>query len=141
MSQIVLFAEGDQQTRFLMKEIAFELCFEAELANDGMGCLRAIQDNPGRYALIIMDMNIPNDHSFEAINMIKRALSESGKTVPMVCTTTDTRETLVRAWKSLGVDMVLQKPYSIEKISEVLSCFGIDHGGLDRCGGSIVLEC
>ncbi|PCJ20621.1 MAG: hypothetical protein COB02_03610 [Candidatus Cloacimonadota bacterium] len=71
-----------------------------------------------KYDLILTDINIPNFSGFQVINTIKK--SKYNKDAKIVAMTGLQNEYTIQSIKDLNLDGFLNKPFSLEKLSQLL---------------------
>jgi two-component system, chemotaxis family, chemotaxis protein CheY len=84
-------------------------------AGDGVEGMKAIEG--GTFDLILSDVNMPNMNGLDFVKAVKEKL---GTPPPIVMITTEGSEEIVREAMSRGATGYMKKPFSPEKIQEVI---------------------
>lgn len=117
MKKKVLILDDMEMNRHLIKSFLTIKGFEVEVAEDGMEGMNHLKDKS--FDLIFSDIEMPNMNGFEFLRRVKT--NPKHKNTPVVMLTTlDKQEHKDRA-KKLGASHYLVKPFTREKITEVLT--------------------
>ena len=84
-------------------------------ASDGVEGMKAVE--AGKFDLILSDVNMPN---MNGLDFIKAVTQKLGTPPPIVMITTEGSEEIVKEALSRGAKGYLKKPFTPEKIQEVL---------------------
>jgi DNA-binding response OmpR family regulator len=125
----ILIAEDDTDlAEFLSAELR-EQHFSVDLAYDGEEALAALQE-PGRYNLIIVDLNLPKLDGIALIDRVRPAQPR----LPMLVLTARSRiEDKVMAFQT-GADDCLTKPFSLmELVARVHALLRRNSGTIPNC--------
>ncbi|MCO4781925.1 MAG: response regulator [Candidatus Cloacimonetes bacterium] len=90
--------------------------FIVEGFSNSIQAARAI--NQAKYDIILTDINIPNFSGFQVINTIKE--SSKNKDTKIVAMTGLQNEYTIQSLQELNLDGFLSKPFSLEKLSDLL---------------------
>ncbi len=71
-----------------------------------------------KFDLIITDINMPDINGLELVNFIKK--NENYKNIPLFIITTERSEADVKKGLALGADEYIVKPFSPDKLQEVV---------------------
>ena len=105
--QKILIADDSEMNRTLLVEMLKDNFEIAEVEN-GAQALAALQENPGEFSLLLLDIVMPGMDGFEVLR--KRQRSEIFKNIPViVLTMSDMKEDQELA-EQLGADGFLLKP-------------------------------
>ncbi len=105
--------------RFILKEMIRKLGHLSMEAENGKQALELIQAND--FDCVFMDIEMPVMNGFETIKAIRDTLPTSKKTVKVIALTAYNPKLLFEDFKETGFDMVFTKPFSIEKLTMILS--------------------
>lgn len=86
-------------------------------AGDGVEGLKACES--AKFDLILSDVNMPNMNGLDFV----KAVSDKGNAPPIVMITTEGSEDVVKEAMSRGAKGYLKKPFTPEKIQEVIGPF------------------
>ena len=84
-------------------------------AGDGVEGMKAVE--AGKFDLILSDVNMPN---MNGLDFVKAVTQKLGTPPPIVMITTEGSEEVVKEAMSRGARGYLKKPFTPEKIQEVL---------------------
>lgn len=129
----VLAADDNAVNREVLREALSTLKAEAVFVEDGAEAVRAFKD--GRFDLVFMDGSMPVMDGFEATRQMRalEARSDRART-PIYALTARVAGSGDEAWTEAGADGHILKPFTLEKLSEVLS--GIKPHTRDEAAGS-----
>lgn len=115
----ILVAEDNEVNRMLALAQLEELGFEADFVEDGAAAISAVET--GMYALVFMDVQMPNVDGLEATAAIRKREAGTEKRVPIVAMTANAspnyRETCLRA----GMDDYIAKPVLLADVQRLLN--------------------
>lgn len=110
----ILIVEDDAFTRFMMKMIieTLEVGVDVHLASDGTsGCAR-LESDPETYALVLMDIHMPNLSGIEATRRIRSNTDDPPRNVPIIAVTADPDYHHPMAVQTHGMNGYMAKPIS-----------------------------
>ncbi len=119
----VLLAEDDDLARFMMSEMLDELGFDFDSCADGIECVDRVISEPNSYALVLMDIHMPNRTGIEAAQMIRAIQSDPPNNLPIIAVTADRNWQNPKRASEVGFTDVLPKPVSMNSLSAQLSRF------------------
>ena len=95
-----------------------------DVAADGVEALEKVRDGePGRYDLILMDIQMPRMDGYEATRRI-RALDDPAKArIPIIAVTANAFEEDRRVAAEAGMDDHLAKPYDVPQMQKTLAAY------------------
>ena len=110
----ILILEDDTFARFMMKKIieTLEVGVDVDLASDGISGCRKIENDPGSYALVLMDIHMPVLSGIEATRRIRASDRDPPRSIPIIAVTADPDYHHHLAVQSLGMDGYMAKPIS-----------------------------
>ncbi|MDL2253817.1 response regulator [Ruminococcaceae bacterium OttesenSCG-928-I18] len=116
----ILLAEDIEINREIIQSVLEETQIGIEIAEDGQQACSAFDKDPGRYDLILMDVQMPCMDGLEATRCIRSAKHKQGQTVPIVAMTANAfkedEETCLKA----GMNAHVAKPLNVDELYEVL---------------------
>ena len=119
----VLAADDNAVNREVLREALATLKADAVFVEDGAEAVEACKTSA--FDLIFMDGSMPVMDGFEATRQIRQAESESGAgRTPIYALTAQVAGTGDDAWKAAGADGHILKPFTLEKLIEVMN--GVD---------------
>ena len=97
---------------------ALRFCgFPATTVPNGEAALEAVQAEPGRFALVLSDHNMPGTGGLGLVKGL-RAVGYPGKIVILSGYLSDEVEA---RYQALGVDQLLSKPFNVHRLNEALN--------------------
>ncbi len=116
----VLIAEDNDINQKLAIQQLGHLGYEAEGAFDGKEALEKFEAQPNRYALILMDLQMPEMNGIETTIEIRNREQQLGSHITIVAMTASTSPDHHRACLEAGMDDFLSKPVGIEALQAVM---------------------
>lgn len=114
-----LIADDIYANQFLLASILEELNCNINMAENGKQALDLLKTE--KVDIIFMDIEMPVMNGIEATGIIKN--DDETKNIPVVALTAHNLEDFMQEISGAGFDAILEKPYSYERISEVLTKF------------------
>ncbi len=118
---LILLAEDNPANQRLATVQLKRLGYQAELASNGGQALAAYLNAPDKYAMILMDCQMPVMDGFEATKRIRAAEKETGGHIPIIAMTANAMQGDREACIEAGMDEYVSKPVSLESLRTVLS--------------------
>ncbi len=115
----------------LNAEIALELLrstgAETAWAKNGKLAVEMVEESEeNRYALVLMDIRMPQMNGYEATKAIRALDSEYGRTVPIVAMTADAFSEDVQKVKEAGMNDHLAKPINLKALAQILQTYVVE---------------
>ena len=127
MSEILL-AEDNPADVYLIREALreYSVCCTVRVASDGKDALQIISDKdsneePGRFDLIILDLNLPWHDGIEILQRIRQAAALAHVPV-VILTSSDSTRDRQRATQ-IGVTRYLRKPHNLKEFLNLGAVF------------------
>ena len=93
----------------------------SDQAGSGMECLELCENND--YDLILLDHLMPELDGVDTFVKLKEIFEKKGRTVPVVCHTTEQGRSNINLYKAAGFADVLIKPIDLQQLSAVLMTY------------------
>jgi len=90
-----------------------------DFACDGKEAVEQFEKNPDRYALILMDIQMPGMDGIEATKIIRSLDLENAREVPIIALTADTQEAEIERCLGAGMNDFIAKPLDVERLMGV----------------------
>jgi len=90
-----------------------------DFACDGKEAVEQFEKNPDRYALILMDIQMPGMNGIEATKIIRNLDCENARDVPIIALTADTQEEEIERCLGAGMNDFIAKPLDVERLMGV----------------------
>jgi len=116
----VLLVEDNEINQRVAQRFLERLGCDVDVVGDGARAVEAYE--PGRYALVLMDMQMPVMDGIEATRRI-RALEGDGPRTPIVALTANAMMGTLERCLDAGMDDYLTKPLDISRLQNVLDRF------------------
>lgn len=110
----ILYVEDNQQDATLVSRYVQTTTHDLVVANNLKAAREAVSQSP---ELIMVDLVL--GHTREGFNFV-RELREQGYTQPVIAITALSTSKDLDECKRIGVDYVLNKPYTINRLAEVI---------------------
>ena len=117
----VLLVEDSEINQMIAANLLEKHGASVETADDGREGVQKFRDNPGRYDIIFMDMQMPVMDGYEATKSIRESGLPGAETVPIVAMTANVfKEDVDMAFRS-GMNGHVGKPLDLEQIERVVN--------------------
>ncbi len=84
---------------------------------------RVLENAPGYYDLIFMDIQMPVMNGYEATGIIRSSDREDLATIPIIAMTADAFADDIRKSEKAGMNGHISKPVDIKKLEDALSAW------------------
>lgn len=116
------------EDNLLNREIATEILemtgLSLDCATDGKNAVEIFEKSEiGEYAIIFMDIQMPNMNGYEATTTIRSLPRADAQTIPIIAMTANAFEEDVQTALACGMNSHLAKPLEIEKLVQVLESY------------------
>ena len=118
--KVLLLAEDVDINREIVAAILEPTEVAVEFAENGVDAVRMFHDNPGRYSMIFMDVQMPIMDGFEASRKIRDMNTEEARTIPIVAMTANVFREDVEQCIEAGMDDHLGKPLDFDAVIGML---------------------
>jgi len=116
----ILLAEDNPTNQKIMMLLLQKLGLQADVADNGLIAIDLL--NVGSYALILMDVQMPELDGLEATRRIRTAeMAADGRHIPIIAVTAHAMDAHQESCKEAGMDDYLAKPVTLKSLHEVLS--------------------
>ncbi|NLI23329.1 MAG: response regulator [Bacteroidales bacterium] len=117
----ILVVDDLVMNRILLREILTELHYDFVLAENGKKAIECLESEP--VDVILMDIEMPVMNGIETTRHIRSNLPPPASNVPIVALTAHNPRIFFEDFRDVGFDAILTKPYSIEKLREIILRF------------------
>jgi CheY-like chemotaxis protein len=118
----ILITDDIFTNRLLLSEIIEDLGHEHIEAENGKIAIESLMSNDD-INLVLMDIEMPVMNGIEATRHIRRMLTPPKNDIPIVALTAHNPKIFFDSYKDVGFDQLLTKPYSVQKIMNLLQSF------------------
>ena len=116
----LLLAEDIAINREIFIVLMEESKVKIEIAENGLEAVQKFKDDPERYDIIIMDIQMPHMNGYEATRAIRSMDIEKAKRIPIIAMSADAFKEDVERCLNCGMNDHLKKPIEIENAIEKL---------------------
>lgn len=116
----ILIAEDNEINQKLAVQQLNHLGYEADGVFDGREAVKRIEEQPTSYALVLMDMHMPNMGGIEATREIRSREEGADVHIPIIAMTASTAPDDQRNCFDAGMNDFLSKPVGIESLKTIL---------------------
>jgi two-component system sensor histidine kinase/response regulator len=131
LSGLILVAEDNPANQRLTTAQLRKLGFQVEIAENGQQALNCLLPDPDRYALVLMDCQMPELDGFETTRLIRQAEEMTGRHVPVIAMTASAMQGDREACMAAGMDDYISKPVALEALRSVINRWTRTRPGLD----------
>lgn len=117
----VLIVDDIVINRILLTEIISELGFDHSEAKNGKKAIEILQNE--EINIVLMDIEMPVMNGLETTRYIRTKINDSKRNVPIIALTAHDPNDFFDDFSTTGFNKLVTKPYTIEKISKILSKF------------------
>jgi CheY-like chemotaxis protein len=118
--QHILLAEDIDINREIVLTLLEPMEAEIDCAVNGAEALRMFSENPRRYAIIFMDLQMPEMDGFEATRRIRSLPAQQAKDIPIIAMTANVFKEDIEECLEAGMNDHVGKPLDIEEMMEKL---------------------
>lgn len=134
----ILLAEDNQLNSEIAVEMLEMMKLKVDTVEDGVKAVECFENSdPGRYHLILMDIQMPKMNGYEAARAIRALNHPDSKTIPIVAMTADAFAKDIQAAYSAGMNEHLSKPVSVKRLVDVMERFLTDSSQKNEEKGDI----
>jgi CheY-like chemotaxis protein len=118
----VLVAEDNRVNQLVVSAMLEKIGCSYELASDGAQAIALYRERPRRFAMILMDVNMPNVDGHEASRVIREfeRTTLPGRRVPIIALTANAMNGDRERSLEAGMDDHLPKPFGMLELRQVL---------------------
>jgi hypothetical protein len=140
---MVLLAEDDPSAQQIITELLHHLGFSVQVVPNGTLAVQTAVEDSGKYALVLMDCEMPDLDGFDATKMIRESEGSSAVRIPIVgLVETGSRGSFEDCFAS-GMDDCIPKPVPVDELKQVMQKWArpiLMNQGRDRLFESTELE-
>lgn len=118
-----LIIDDSRAMRRIIGGIVRDLGFEITEACDGLEGLNALEADPTKYDLVLVDWNMPNMNGYEMIKAVRA--QDEFYDLKMVMVTTETEPARMAQALIAGVDEFVMKPFTKSVLLDKLRLIGV----------------
>lgn len=115
----LLVVEDNPTNQLVAEGMLHHLGCEVDVVGDGAAALARLEQDPGRYDIVLMDCQLPVMDGLEATRRWRAR--EQGRRLPIVALTAHALDEMAGACREAGMDDVLTKPFRREALAAVLA--------------------
>ncbi|MDL2279604.1 response regulator [Desulfovibrio sp. OttesenSCG-928-G11] len=116
----ILLAEDVEINREIVLALLEPTGVTIDCAVNGREAVDMFSENPGRYDLIFMDINMPEVNGYEAVSAIRSSGLEGAGEIPIIAMTANAFKEDIDHCLAVGMNGHLAKPIMVEQLMEVL---------------------
>jgi len=96
---------------------------QIDIAENGLIAVRKFTDNPDKYNMIVMDVQMPEMDGYEATRTIRALDISNAKSIPIIAMTANAFKEDVDKCIACGMNDHLAKPIDLEAVIRKISLF------------------
>jgi CheY-like chemotaxis protein len=116
----ILIVDDFEINHEILSELFVDTGVIIDSAFDGQEAVDIITQNPYKYDLVFMDVQMPNMDGIEATRIIRNHPEMSGVDLPIIAITTNVRHRDIDECRSAGMNDHIGKPLDLEKVLTIL---------------------
>jgi CheY-like chemotaxis protein len=116
----ILLAEDVEINREIVAALLEPFALEIDFAENGVEAVAMFGDNPDKYGMIFMDVQMPEMDGYEATRQIRAMEVPGAKTVPIIAMTANVFREDVEQTQQAGMNGHLGKPLDFDKVIATL---------------------
>jgi CheY-like chemotaxis protein len=121
LSRFVALVAEDVDVNFEILAVLLEATnITLDWAHDGTEAVRMFENDPGRYDIIFMDLQMPEKNGFEATREIRASGLPNAQTVPIIAMTANVFQEDIDQCRACGMDGHLGKPLDFAQVANTL---------------------
>jgi len=117
----ILAAEDVEINREILSAVLEDTKISIVFAQDGVEVLSLFESNPGRYSLILMDIQMPDMDGYEATQKIRALEGTKAKNIPIIAMTANVFHEDIERCLQAGMDDHIGKPINTDKLLSKLA--------------------
>jgi CheY-like chemotaxis protein len=117
----LLIAEDIEINREIIGAILEETKVAFDFAEDGNEAVAMFKENPEKYSLILMDVNMPGMSGYDATKAIRALNLAKAQTIPIIAMTANVFKEDIEKCIECGMNGHTGKPVNLEALLEILN--------------------
>lgn len=117
---IFLVAEDNNINQIIAKDVLEGFGATIEFAEDGAVAVQKFTENPERYKIIFMDIQMPIMDGVEATKKIRASAAANAKTIPIIAMTAEVFQEDINKVFAAGMNEHLGKPLDLKRMQSVI---------------------
>jgi CheY-like chemotaxis protein len=123
--KVMLLAEDIEINREILMSLLEETGLTIECAENGLEAVNMVTEQPDRYDVVFMDVQMPQMDGLAATRQIRGLESMQGRKLPIIAMTANVFKSDIEMCLEAGMDGHLGKPLDIEKVyAKLRGCLG-----------------
>ena len=120
---MMLFAEDVEINREIFIALLEETKLNIDIAENGMVAFQKFKENPDKYDIVIMDVQMPEMDGYEATRSIRSLDVARAKAIPIIAMTANVFKEDIDKCIASGMNDHLAKPIDIKAVNEKISLY------------------
>ena len=120
----VLLVEDIAINREIFITLLADTKLTVDIAENGAEAVQKYKENPERYTMIVMDIQMPEMNGFEATQQIRELNVDKAKTIPIIAMSADAFQEDIDKCLACGMNDHLKKPIEMELVIEKILHYG-----------------
>jgi len=114
----ILIVDDIFTNRYLLVELLKSLGYDFAQVENGREAIEALEQ--GDFDLVLLDIEMPVMNGIETVVYIRKNFPAPKNRIPVVALTAHNPQLFFEDFRDSGFDKLLTKPYSLEKLSEII---------------------
>jgi len=116
----ILIAEDVDINREIVQALLEPTLLEIDFAVNGLEAVRMINENPGKYEMIFMDVQMPEMDGYESTRRIRTLSISNAETIPIIAMTANVFKEDIENCLAAGMNGHVGKPLDINEVLRIL---------------------
>jgi CheY-like chemotaxis protein len=119
----MLLAEDVEINREIVISLLEPTSLIIDCAENGVQAVKLFMENPEKYSLVFMDLQMPEMDGYEATRRIRLSGAPNAKTIPIIAMTANVFREDIEKCLAAGMNAHLGKPLDLEEVLTVLRTY------------------
>ena len=119
--KVFLLADDNDINLMIAKSMLETYGAQIDTATNGLECVELFTENPGKYSIIFMDIQMPVMDGYEATKLIRASGLPHSKEIPIIAMTANVFLEDIERAKQAGMDYHIPKPIDPDRLANAIN--------------------